>query len=165
MPFSADWQTWSAILSAPDRRRPKPGAEARTTHGPPVETHRCAEGRSAGGGQKARRSPNSRSATVSAKARFQGSRSSTKHGLQMHFNVDARPAEIPPLLRRFTEIAGALAWRKRQTDFERQIHDNPLIDRYLDSYFPLERAMIYVRQYTKHTGGEYPESTPHCSST
>jgi len=80
----------------------------------------------------------------------------------MHFNVDARPSEIPPLLRRFTEIAGAAAWQKRQTDFERQIHDNPMIDRYLDSYFPLERAMIYVRQHNRNTGGRIPKinSTP-----
>ena len=70
----------------------------------------------------------------------------------MHFNVDARPAEIPALLRRFTEIAGAAAWQKRETDFERQTHDNPLIDRYLNSHFPLERAMIYVQHYKRNTG-------------
>jgi len=80
----------------------------------------------------------------------------------MHFNVDARPAEIPTLLHRFTEITGAVAWQKRQTDFQRQIHDNPMIDRYLDSYFPLERAMIYVRQHNRNTGGRIPQinSTP-----
>jgi hypothetical protein len=75
----------------------------------------------------------------------------------MRFNVDARPSEIPPLLRRFTEIAGAAAWQKRQTDFARQIHDNHMIDRYLDNYFPLERAMIYVRQHHKNTGGRIPQ--------
>ena len=63
----------------------------------------------------------------------------------MHFSVDARPAEMPALLRRFTEIAGAAAWQKREIDFERQKQDNPLIDGYLDSHFPLERAMIYMR--------------------
>jgi hypothetical protein len=80
----------------------------------------------------------------------------------MHFNVDARPAEMPALLRRFTEIAGAAAWQKRETDFERQNHDNPLIDGYLDSHFPLERAMIYVRHYSRNTGGRIPQinSTP-----
>jgi hypothetical protein len=80
----------------------------------------------------------------------------------MHFNVDATPGEIPALLRRFTEIGGAAAWKKRQTDFERQIHDNPMIDRYLDNYFPLERAVIYVRQHNRNTGGWIPQinSTP-----
>jgi hypothetical protein len=75
----------------------------------------------------------------------------------MHFNLDARPAEIPALLRRFTEIAGAAAWKKRETDFERQTHDNPLIDGYLNSHFPLERAMIYVQHYKRNTGGRIPE--------
>jgi hypothetical protein len=80
----------------------------------------------------------------------------------MHFNVDARPAEIPALLRRFTQIAGAAAWQKRETDFELQIRDNPLIDGYLDSHFPLERAMVYVRHYNSNTG-RIPEinSAPH----
>jgi hypothetical protein len=80
----------------------------------------------------------------------------------MHFNVHATPAEIPALLRRFAEIGGVAAWKKRQTDFARQIHDNPMIDRYLDSYFPLERAMIYVRQHNRNTGGRIPQinSTP-----
>jgi hypothetical protein len=75
----------------------------------------------------------------------------------MHFNVDAHPAEIPALLRRFTEIAGAAAWKKRETDFERQTHDNPLIDGYLNSHFPLERAKIYVQLYKRNTGGRIPE--------
>jgi hypothetical protein len=44
----------------------------------------------------------------------------------MHFNIDAHPAEIPALLRGFTEITGAGPWQKRKTDFERQIHDNGL---------------------------------------
>src|SRR5271170_2713792 len=80
----------------------------------------------------------------------------------MQFDVNARPAEIPVLLRRFTEIAGAAAWQKRETDFEIQKHDNPLIDGYLNSYFPLERAMIYVRHYSRNTGGRVPQinSTP-----
>jgi hypothetical protein len=84
----------------------------------------------------------------------------------MHFNVDARPAEIPPLLRRFTEIAGAAAWKKRETDFERQIGDNPLIDGYLNSHFPLERAMIYVRATTSEIQeGEYLKLTLRHSPT
>jgi hypothetical protein len=37
-----------------------------------------------------------------------------------------------------------------------------MIDRYLDHYFPLERAMIYARQYNRNTGGRIPQinSTP-----
>jgi hypothetical protein len=37
-----------------------------------------------------------------------------------------------------------------------------MIDRYLDDYFPLERAMIYVRQHNRNTGGRIPQinSTP-----
>jgi hypothetical protein len=79
----------------------------------------------------------------------------------MRFNGDTRPAELPALLRRFTEIAGASAWQKRESDFEKQIRDNPLIDGYLDSHFPLERAMVYVRHYNRNTG-RIPEinSTP-----
>jgi hypothetical protein len=38
----------------------------------------------------------------------------------MHFNIHAHPAEIPALVRRFTEITGAGPWRKRETDFQRQ---------------------------------------------
>jgi hypothetical protein len=49
----------------------------------------------------------------------------------MHFNIHAHPAEIPALVRRFTEITGAGPWRKRETDFQRQTHDNPLIEGYL----------------------------------
>lgn len=75
----------------------------------------------------------------------------------MNFDVNARPAEIPALLRRLTEIPGAAAWRKREIDFERQAHDNPLIERYLDSHYPIERAMIYVRHYKENTGGRTPE--------
>jgi hypothetical protein len=77
----------------------------------------------------------------------------------MRFDVDARPAEIAALLRRLTEIPGAATWRKRETDFKRQVHDNPLIEGYLDSHFVIERAMIYVQHYKANTGGRIPEIT------
>ena len=75
----------------------------------------------------------------------------------MHFNIHAHPAEIPALVRRFTEITGAGPWRKRETDFQRQTRDNPLIEGYLNSHFPLERAMIYLSHYISNTGGRIPE--------
>lgn len=77
----------------------------------------------------------------------------------MRFHVDARPAELAAFLHRLTEIPGAAAWRKRETDFERQTHDNPLIGGYLDSHFPIERAMTYVRLYKANTGGRIPGIT------
>src|SRR5712691_6805670 len=76
---------------------------------------------------------------------------------RMRFDVNAHPAEISGLLNRFTAITGAAAWQKRETDFANQKHDNPLIDGYLDSHFPVEQAMIYVRRYRASTGGRIPE--------
>jgi hypothetical protein len=75
----------------------------------------------------------------------------------MHFDVNAHPAEIPALLNRLIGITGAVAWQKREADFAHQIHDNPLIEGYLDSHFSIERAMIYVRHYRANTGGRVPE--------
>jgi hypothetical protein len=70
----------------------------------------------------------------------------------MYFDVNVRPAEIPAFLHSFTEITGVAAWQKREKDFAHQVRDNPLIEGYLDSYFSIERSMIYVRRYSKNTG-------------
>jgi hypothetical protein len=70
----------------------------------------------------------------------------------VYFDTNVRPAEIASFLHCLTEITGAEAWQKRAKDFAHQVHDNPLIEGYLDSYFGIERAMIYVRRYKKNTG-------------
>jgi hypothetical protein len=70
----------------------------------------------------------------------------------MYFDTNVRPAEIPAFLHSFTEITGLAAWQKREKDFAHQVHHNPLIEAYLDSYFGIERSMIYVRRYRKNTG-------------
>jgi hypothetical protein len=73
----------------------------------------------------------------------------------MHFSVEARLGEVPAFLNRLIGITGAAVWQRREHDFEQQLRDNPLIKRYLDERFPVERAMIYARHYRKRTG-RYP---------
>jgi hypothetical protein len=70
----------------------------------------------------------------------------------MHFDVNIRPAEIPASLHGLTEITGAAAWQKRENDFARQVHENPLIAEYLDSHFRVERSMFGVKRYKQNTG-------------
>jgi hypothetical protein len=70
----------------------------------------------------------------------------------MHFDVNVRPAENAAFLHCLTEITGAAAWRKREKDFAHQVHENPLIEGYLDSYFGIERSMFYVQRYRRNTG-------------
>lgn len=70
----------------------------------------------------------------------------------MQFDVNGHPAEMPAFLNVLTEIAGVAAWRKREKDFARQVQENPLIERYLDSQFGIERSMAYVRHYRSNTG-------------
>jgi len=74
----------------------------------------------------------------------------------MNFEVDARPAEIPVFLDRLIEISGAASWQQREKDFARQLHDNPLMQRYLDIQFGIERSMIDVRRYRRTTGRRVP---------
>jgi len=69
----------------------------------------------------------------------------------MHFSLTTREAEMPALFRRFISITGPQAWDQRERDFVRQIKDNPLIERYLDTQFPIERAMFRVRRHLSST--------------
>jgi hypothetical protein len=70
----------------------------------------------------------------------------------MHFNTEARPAEIPAYIRRVVAITGIGPWERRERDFTRQMKDNPLIERYLDTEFDIERSMILTRHHLKQTG-------------
>jgi hypothetical protein len=74
----------------------------------------------------------------------------------MHFEVNGRPAELPAFLNVLTQISGAAAWQKREKDFLRQLQENPLIERYLDTQFGIERSMIFVHHYRRNTGGRVP---------
>lgn len=80
----------------------------------------------------------------------------------MHFELDVRPAEMPAFLNRLIEITGLTSWQQRERDFTKQLHDNPLIERYLDTQFGIERSMISVRHYRESTGGRTPsiKNTP-----
>lgn len=69
----------------------------------------------------------------------------------MRFDVNANPDDIPKFLRTCREIPGASAWIQREKDFDAQIRSNPLIERYLDIHFPIERAMGHVRRYRAMT--------------
>src|SRR5712692_8054430 len=70
----------------------------------------------------------------------------------MKFDIDIRPAEIPAFLRALTDIAVATAWRQREETFAKQIRANPLMERYLESHFGIERAMFRARRYRASTG-------------
>lgn len=70
----------------------------------------------------------------------------------MRFDVNIQSAEIPANLHCLTEITGAAAWQKREKDFARQVHENPLIAEYLDSHFRIERSMFEVKRYKQNTG-------------
>jgi hypothetical protein len=70
----------------------------------------------------------------------------------MHFPVDMQLSALPALLSRLIAITGAAAWTQREKDFSRQIAQNPVISRYLDIQFALERAMIHARRHVANTG-------------
>lgn len=76
----------------------------------------------------------------------------------MHFNVDAVPAEVPAFLRTLIEIPGIAAWKQRERDFESQIKVNPLIEKYFNLQFGIERAMFAVMKYRSNTGGRMPDA-------
>ena len=90
-----------------------------------------------------------RAAATSAKARFQGSRSSTRrsasHALRYSCSPSRNAGPSAALHRDCWGCCLAKAWNR----LCKTNHDNPLINGYLDSHFPLERAMIYVRHYSE----------------
>ena len=72
--------------------------------------------------------------------------------ITVRLRIGTRLTEMPALFTRFISITGPKPWTQREQDFARRIKDNPLIKRYLDIQFPIERMMIGVRRHLASTG-------------
>ncbi len=70
----------------------------------------------------------------------------------MHFEPQAVPAEIVPLLRRFVSITGWKPWKKRLAALEQQITDNPLLREYFAERYPLELEMGRLHRKLRRGG-------------